>query len=552
METSSGSRRFSGNSPWAAALLWNLFFLFLSVNAVWGQADSTNPASDLSTPYKTLSTVLLNLREENFHPETASRAFQQKGISRKQAIDFAEKFYQVLAGKGIILNLEDVPQESDYLDSASYRHQYVPVIQFPDIYLEKSGASWVFSKPSLSRIVELHHQIYPLGARWIEDLLPHFGGFRILGLYAWQFEAILIVLIAGFFIHRLLTFLFEKLFTLILNRMGQRGLMVGHLKPIARPLSSLAILLAFMTLVPSIQLQVLVTKYILLILKALWPILVTIIFYRLMDVLSAYMSRLAARKTNTLDDQLVPLVRKALKVLVIISGVLIILLNFNISILPFITGLSIGGLALALAAQDTIKNLFGSLMIFIDKPFQIGHWIVSGDIDGEVEEVGFRSTRIRTSRDSVIYVPNGKLADSIIDNNGLRTWRRFTTTLTLTYDTPPGVIRTFIDGLERIVQEHPGTRKDKYYIYLNDLGDSSLNVLFYVFFDARTWAGELQSRQEILFRILGLAETLNVRLSYPTQTLHIESFPEKTSLTPGPAFNPDELKRKLEEFFKAK
>jgi MscS family membrane protein len=187
-----------------------------------------------------------------------------------------------------------------------------------------------------------------------------------------------------------------------------------------------------------------------------------------------------------LDDQLVPLVRKTLKAFVIVVGSLFILkYGLRVDIVPYLTGLSIGGLAFALAAQDTIKNFFGSIMIFIDKPFQVGDWITSGEVDGTVEEVGFRSTRVRTFRNSLVYIPNGKIADATIDNHGLRKYRRFYTNITITYETPPELIEVFVDGLREIVRKHPKTRKDFYNIYLNNLASYSLEVMFYVFFAVR-------------------------------------------------------------------
>ena len=255
------------------------------------------------------------------------------------------------------------------------------------------------------------------------------------------------------------------------------------------------------------------------------------------------------KKTDTaLDDQLVPLIRKVLKTFVVAIGTLFILSNLNIDIVPLLTGLSIGGLAFALAAQDTIKNFFGSLMIFIDKPFQIGDWITSGEIDGNVEEVGFRSSRIRTFRNSLMSVPNGKLADRTIDNHGLRKYRRFYTQIAVTYDTPPELLQTFIDGLVQIVMNHPHTRKDYYNIFLNDMASFSLNIMFYIFFEVPNWTEELKARHEVLMEILMLGEKLEVNFAFPTQTLHMENFPGKLSNSPTYS-SKEEARASLDEFF---
>ena len=252
-----------------------------------------------------------------------------------------------------------------------------------------------------------------------------------------------------------------------------------------------------------------------------------------------------------MDDQLIPIVRRSMKVFVVIVGVLFILHNLNVNITALLAGLSIGGLALALAAQETLKNFFGSVMIFLDRPFRIGDWISSDGVDGTVEEVGFRSTRIRTFRNSVTSVPNGRLADQTIDNHGLRIYRRFNTHIAVTYDTPANVISTFVDGLKKIVVEHPDTRKDYYEIHLNEMGSSSLNILFYIFFEVPSWSDELNCRHQILLEILKLAEALGVRFAFPTQTLHMETFPGQSSLTPESFQDMEILKEKLNAYFNA-
>jgi MscS family membrane protein len=308
------------------------------------------------------------------------------------------------------------------------------------------------------------------------------------------------------------------------------------------------VVLLLALLVPVLQLPVGSARYIDPLLRALLPLFGIIVFYKMADILALYLQKLASKTESTLDDQLVPLFRKTLKTFIVVIGALFILENLNVPILPLLTGLSIGGLAFALAAQDTIKNFFGSLMIFIDKPFQIGDWITSGPIDGTVEEVGFRSTRVRTFRNSVVYVPNGSLADSTIDNHGLRKYRRFYTQIAITYDTPADLIELFTEGLKKIVEKHPKTWKDFYEVHFNDMASSSLNIMFYVFFDVPTWSQELRARHEVLLEIVRLAEKLGINFAFPTQTLHIENMPGKPSLSPQYETR-DELKKKLEGYF---
>jgi len=525
-----------------------VIFVFFSP-AILAVENDTARAISLANPFQTIYTHLNNLQDYNFHPDLAAKAFEQAGVSQYEAKDAAIKLKHVLDGEGIFIDMDEVPKNPDFLDSATNRNRYVLTSNHPEIFLVKKGNKWVYSKTSIVHIDQVFSEVFPFGTDKLLDILPKMGSSKYLGLYIWQIIGILILVLLSFVVHKIFTLVIEKIIIELLIKYGYRKLAANLIKPIATPISYLIIFPILMVLVPVLQLPVSFSRYIIIALRALWPVFLTIVAYRLVDIFGIYMIKVAEKTESTLDDQLVPLLRKVLKTFVIIIGALFVLINLNISIIPFITGISIGGLALALAAQDTIKNFFGSLMIFIDKPFQIGNWITSGEIDGEVEEVGLRSTRVRTFRNSLVYVPNGILADRTIDNHGLRVYRRYYATLAITYDTPPRLIEVFIEGLNKIVKNHPHTRKDKYHIFMNDFGDSSLNVMFYIFFEAPNWALELQYRHEIIIQILKLAEDLNVRFAFPTRTLHMETFPDKSTLTPLYSDSKEGMRKQMDRFF---
>jgi MscS family membrane protein len=513
-------------------------------------SDNDSLQTSLMNPYQTVFTHLNNLQDNNFHPDLSAAAFKQEGISQDVARNAAIKLKHVWDGEGIYIDMDEIPKEPNYLDSAINKNRFIVTDKYPEIYLVKKGDKWIYSKYSINHIDQIYENVFPFGTDRLLNVLPNLGGSKYFGLYVWQILGILIIIILAFIVHKIFTLIIEKIIIRLLERFGYEKIAFELIRPIAKPISYLIVFPILMILVPVLQLPITLSRYLILGLKASWPVFLTIVVYRLVDILGIYMLKVAEKTESTLDDQLVPLIRKVLKTFVIIIGALFVLINLNISIIPFITGISIGGLALALAAQDTIKNFFGSLMIFIDKPFQIGNWITSGEIDGEVEEVGLRSTRVRTFRNSLVYVPNGILADRTIDNHGLRVYRRYYTTLAITYDTPPGLIEIFIEGLNKIVQNHPHTRKDKYHIFMNDFGDSSLNIMFYIFFQAQNWALELQYRHEIIIKILKLAEKLNVRFAFPTRTLHMETFPDKSSLTPEYNITSEGMQKQVDDFFK--
>jgi len=245
--------------------------------------------------------------------------------------------------------------------------------------------------------------------------------------------------------------------------------------------------------------------------------------YRLTDVVGEYFAARARATETKFDDLLVPLIRKSVKIFIVAFGLVFIADNLNVDISSLLAGLGIGGLAFALAAQDTVKNLFGSLTVLLDKPFHVGDWVVIGDLEGTVEEVGFRSTRVRTFYNSVITLPNANLISTAVDNLGARRYRRWKTMLSLTYDTPPERMEAFCEGVRELIRRHPHTRKDYFHVYANEYAAASLNVLLYVFFETPDWAAELRERHRLFLDILRLAKEVGVEFAFPTQTLHVYS-----------------------------
>ncbi|WP_339814484.1 mechanosensitive ion channel domain-containing protein [uncultured Imperialibacter sp.] len=529
--------------------------LFLIVLSVFLYSSTTAQSADapiqdsvsFKTPYQSIYTFLRYLQEDSYYPELAAGIVKQTLRNNEEAQEIVVQLKQVLDGEGHFIYLEDLPNDPDYTDTVSRQNRYVLVSEYPNIYLEKYNDKWLLSEKSVREIGKLHAKVFPFGTDKLLNLLPKLGTKKYMGLHVWQLVGILVLILGCVLIHKLLTFLFEKIIMQALLRAGYERLADEYILPVARPVSLFVVFLLLFIFIPVLQLPPGTMQYVVMGVKAALPFFGTMVFYHLVEILCVYLQRLALKTKSTLDDQLVPLVRRALKIFVVLVGGLFILDNLNIPILPLLTGLSIGGLAFALAAQDTIKNLFGSLMIFIDKPFQIGDWITSGDIDGSVEEVGFRSTRIRTFRNSLTYVPNGKLADAMIDNHGLRVYRRYYTKLGITYDTPPPLVETFVEGLKEIVKAHPMTRKDYIEVSFNEFGPSSLNIMFYMFFEVPTWSEELQGRHEINLEIMKLAAHLGINFAFPTQTLHIENMPGKPSLSP--TYEVEKAGEKMKTYF---
>ena len=243
--------------------------------------------------------------------------------------------------------------------------------------------------------------------------------------------------------------------------------------------------------------------------------------FRATDLIAEVLAVKASHTATRFDDLLVPLARKSAKIIIFAVGLIYIANSLRIEILPLITGLGIGGLAVAFAAKDTIENFFGSIAVVVDRPFEVGDWVLIGDIEGTVEELGFRSTRIRTFYNSQVTIPNATLVRATVDNYGRRRYRRFKTTIGVSYNTDPDAIDAFCAGVRELIRQRPMTRKDYYHVWLNDLGASSLNVLLYMFFEAPDWATELRERHRFTLDVLRLAHRLNVEIAFPTQTIYL-------------------------------
>ena len=243
--------------------------------------------------------------------------------------------------------------------------------------------------------------------------------------------------------------------------------------------------------------------------------------WRLIDGLSAHLSARAAKTESSLDDQLVPFITKTLKIFIVITAVLVIAQNMGYSISGLVASLGIGGIAIAMAARDTIANVFGSVMILVDRPFTVGDWIKAGEFEGVVEEIGFRSTRIRTFEQTLVNVPNSLLANMVIDNIDARSKRRIKMRIGLTYDTSREKMQRAIEGIETILVAHPGVDQDFKLVKFDEFADSSLSIFLYYFSASKDWSDYLQVRQEVNMQIMQLLESLQLDFAFPSRSIYL-------------------------------
>jgi MscS family membrane protein len=484
---------------------------------------------NLSSPLNTIYTHLYYLQDDTFNPEKAAEVFVNQHVDSSELTKTAEKLKQIYDGRGLFVRMNLIPADPNYTDSLSGKSIFIPFPgELPTVYLEKIDNEWLYSMETYRAIPSLYKELYPFGADLFVNLLPlKWGSKKILGISFWQYTGILIITLATYLLHLILSRILLPLVRRITNLEKYDGIVnKKYIWNIARLASIWLIIKLERIFIPMLLLPPGMSAFSVLLVKFAGVIIIMFLLLNVVKILVQYGDNITAKTESKLDDQLVPIAEKVLKGIVIFIAIIQILQLLNVNITALIAGISIGGLAVALAAQDTIKNLFGSLTIFLDKPFQIGDVIKFSEGEGTVEKVGLRSSRIRTFSNSVIYVPNGKLSDTIIDNFGLRNFRRFKTTLSIKYDTNPELIESFVNAVRTIVNNHPNTKKDYIEIHLNEFGSSSLDIIFYTFLIVANYNEELTSRHEILIDILKVADKLGVEFAYPSTSLYIEKIPK--------------------------
>jgi len=246
-------------------------------------------------------------------------------------------------------------------------------------------------------------------------------------------------------------------------------------------------------------------------------------FYRADNIFSQAMENFFKKKNSEIGLSFIPFFNKFIKTSIVVVGFILIVQEWGYNIGAIITGLGIGGLAVALAAKDTLANMFGGLTIIMDRPFKIGDWVKIGDTEGIVEDIGFRSTRIRTFEKSLISVPNSVIANTAIENFSRRGERRITYKIGVTYSTTKEKLKEAIERIRTMLEEHPGISKSStLLVYFTEFADSSLNIFIYCFTTTSVWSEYLKIREDVNLKIMEIMEDLGIDFAFPSMSVYIE------------------------------
>jgi len=387
------------------------------------------------------------------------------------------------------------------------------------------------------------------------DLLNSIIHFKFAGNEIWRFAAVFAVVLAALIAGRILRYFLDQQIKRLEKR-EEKTLLAALIKSIVQP-AQLAILAkalligkAFVRFAPPDQpgagLTSTIEGYWIPLCNALFAVALAWWFYKLVDIIELYLLRWADKTETKLDDMLIPVIRKALRITIAIIAALFILQNvLDQKVTTILAGLGVGGLAVAIAARDTIANFFGSLTIFTDRPFHVGDRVRIENYDGFVEEVGFRSTRLRTLEGHLVTVPNANVTNTSLENISRRPYIRRKDSITVTYDTPPAKIERACQIIRNILNAVPelnGEPELMPRVYFDRFNDWALNIVFYYWLKPPDWWRFLQIGHEVNIAIMKAFEQEGIEFAFPTQTLYLK---QESSDNPD-TFNepPDQTSRK--------
>lgn len=457
----------------------------------------------LSTPEKTMAYFIDKVKAGNLEEtDTCFVPNEDDDLTNEEAAFFSKVLSEILSKK-----IKGSYQGKKEKSIVGFE------LKEKSLFLAKESGDWLFTLSTKRKIPTLLQQSK---ANALKGIGPKALHEELFVLKNWQWIGIFLILFAGIVIQWLLQVTFNKTVAkkLKLNKDGEANRKF-------RSVTILSISLSWYLLFPFLGID----KEVVTILTNAAAIMAMVsalfVVSKILDFSKEILMNKAEETDNKIDDVLIPMFHKLIKLATYLVGIVLIASNIGINVASLLAGIGLAGMAIALAAKDTVENLFGSITVLLDKPFEVGDWVVINGVEGTVEQIGLRSSRIRTFYCSQVNVPNSTLIQATVDNYGRRNYRRIKTMLSLTYDTPPDKIEAFCEGIRELIRNHPYTRKDTYQVYFNNFNAASLDVLLYCFLDTSDWAIELREKQRLYLDIIRLAGRLEVEFAYPTQTIHM-------------------------------
>lgn len=237
--------------------------------------------------------------------------------------------------------------------------------------------------------------------------------------------------------------------------------------------------------------------------------------YQIVDTLAPSSNRLFRLTGLTVNERLLPFMRTAVKLILVALALVIIIQEWGYDVSGLVAGLGLGGLAFSLAAKDTVENLFGFTTIVGDQPFMVGEFIKTDDVEGIVEHVGIRSTRVRQLDQAYVTVPNSKLASAPVLNWSRLNKRRYNTTLRISYDASRQAVLELVTRLRALLAAHETVQQDSIVVYFTSFGDYGLEIIVICYINLADWGAFTAERERINLEIMQILEDLGLKIAVP-------------------------------------
>jgi MscS family membrane protein len=445
-------------------------------------------------------------------------------VRKERSEEVAIKLYAVLSSKGFTAGKVAYSSTEGALqitDIAGY-----------GIYLERNGPNWQFSKVTVSDISSIFREVEPtlskgkmralgeMSHTWVtlRTYIPESLKQTTFLIEDWQWlaGALAVIVLGG------LQILAVRMLYFLVTRLAPQGFSVAKsldFKTLGRPTFIIIFTIALQLFCSTLGLDVDFYSSAVAWITTVRIIALSVLGIYLVESIGDRLQPIAANVSASINSILYPLVQKALWVLVIVVAAVRILTVHGVDVSGLIAGLGLGGLAFALAAKDTVENIFGSVAILLDQPFRIGDNISVAGVTGVVEEIGLRSTRIRTPDNSLISLPNSKVIAGHVDNLGARAHWRSRVIVNVPYSTPPNVIEQLCNAIRALLLSHPATKKDAVAVFVHEFNPASLGILVQFHLAVGNWQDEQRNKEEIYLAILRVVEALGVTIVSPTREL---------------------------------
>ncbi len=419
------------------------------------------------------------------------------------------------------------PADTDVLAEVKAKGKTVP-ISMTRRFNDELGYVWTFSQETVAD-VDLLYGAH--GYWWIGDHLPaFFFAVSFGGLQLWQWAALLGIVIVGYFVGRVAGSVIVRVFARVAGRTrvewddaavkaldGPLGVVLwGAILAVASPWVGLS----------AAAQKTSGTLFDLLILAGVGWLL-----FRAVDATAGHLRGLAG-PGNFVAESFIPILSRVGKILIVIFVVLISLDTIGLPVATALAGLGIGGLAIAFAAQKTIENLFGAFAIAGDRPFKVGDFVIIGDVMGSVEDVGLRSTRVRTLQRTVVTIPNSTVSTDKVTNFAVRDRMLFNPVIGVVYGTTMEQIRFVVDETRKMLLTHPRVWQEAHRVRFKQFGAYSLDIEVFCWIESTDYNEYTGIAEELNFLIADIVERAGTSFAFPSQTLYMT---REAGIDPGQA-----------------